>query len=289
MEARHTLLCLPLQSAELESIRLESRGSGGCEKLPHPWERSRQQLWWVEMAELEENIKRPMAKSLGSRAAAMRGGRGKAEPSHLSLTSLSRGREGGTQGLASALSWVQAALVCQAQALPAATWTCVPWTEQCSEPAFWCKMGTQLGWAPLWDYELKNNGKRPVGKRNATDGRNIRRDGEDASYVHALTAGLWMWVRLLSSVMEAMLGCPGAQADSAQHYLLTGSGLPCAAGRVLFSKRKVFYIKGLIFKRHHFNLAAAALGMHTGEQEKSTGRLLSENSFWKKLKFSWGM
>lgn len=55
---------------------------------------------------------------------------------HLSLTSLGRGKEGGTRGLASAPSWMQASLVCHAQALPAAMWTHVPWKEHCSESAF---------------------------------------------------------------------------------------------------------------------------------------------------------
>lgn len=52
----------------------------------------------------------PWPKAWGVTAAAIRGGRRKAEPSHLSLKDLGRGKEGGTRALASALSWVHASL-----------------------------------------------------------------------------------------------------------------------------------------------------------------------------------
>lgn len=162
--------------------------------------------------------------------------------------------------------------------------------ERCSESAFWCKMGMQLGWALLWDYKVKK-WKKALGERECNWWEKQRKRWTGcilcACFEHWAVCGCEEGSRILSS--RPHWAARGAQAQSAQHYLLTRSGLPHAAGRVLFSKRKVFYIKGLISKRHHFNLATAALEMHSGEQEKSTGRLLSENSFWKKLKFSWGM
>lgn len=186
--------------------------------------------------------------------------------------------------------------VCQAQALSAAMWTHVPWKGSATELSAAVSQPSDARWECSWAghccgiIKLKK-WKKALGERecNWWEKQQKRWTGciLCACFEHWAVCGCEEGSRILSS--RPHWAARGAQAQSAQHYLLTGSGLPHAAGRVLFSKRKVFYIKGLISKRHHFNLAAAALEMHSGEQEKSTGRLLSENSFWKKLKFSWGM